>query len=202
MSILEAGDTLRFLIRRCGEGTRILTSLCPGEPVLVLGPFGRAFPLPDGEAKKLLMVAGGVGVAPMEFAARECSALGIRPTFLYGARTAEELVLLEELREVAEVELATDDGSLGHHGLVTELLEVALKGAESVDGVWTCGPEPMMAAVARIAGAFEVSCLVSVEARMACGRGLCLGCALPDREGEPRYVCKDGPVFDATEMYD
>lgn len=201
MSILEAGETLRFLVRRCGEGTNLLTSRRPGEPVLVLGPYGRPFQLSELGGKKLVMVAGGVGLAPMAFAARECSSRGSRPVFLYGAREAKELVLLDELRVVADVELATDDGSAGHHGFVTELLDTLLERTTQVDEIWTCGPEPMMAAVAGIASSHGVPCVVSVESRMACGRGLCLGCAIPDHGGKPRYVCCDGPIFDAKEMY-
>lgn len=201
MSVLAAGDTLRFLIRRCGEGTRLLTSRSPGERVLVLAPLGRAFePIDGGEPVKLALVAGGVGLAPMAFAARELAAVGRRPLFLYGARQSEELVLMDELRAASEVRLATDDGSVGHRGPVTELLAKALERGE-VERIWTCGPEPMMAEVARLARGHGVACQVSVETRMACGRGLCLGCARPDVRGTPRYVCREGPVFEAEEVF-
>ena len=202
MSVLAAGDTLRFLVRRCGEGTRLLTSRAPGDRVLVLAPLGRPFgPLDARESAKLALVAGGVGLAPLAFAARGLAATGLRPLFLHGARRASELVLGDELSAAVELRLSTDDGSAGHHGPVTDLLEVALERRE-VDRVWTCGPEPMMAAVARLARSHGVPCQVSVEARMACGRGLCLGCARPDVRGEPRYVCHEGPVFEAEDLYD
>jgi len=200
MSILGAGVELQFLIRRLGRGTRILTAAKPGDLVTVLGPVGKNWGDPEPD-RELIMVAGGVGLAPLLFAAEELAARGgPRPTFLYGARSASELVLLERLEQVSTLKTATDDGSTGHHGLVTELLE-GLAAERSELAVWTCGPEPMMEQVARIALRAGLPCRVSVEARMACGRGLCLGCARPDTQGEPRYVCKDGPVFPAADLY-
>lgn len=200
MSILQAGEELRFLVRRCGQGTRLLTSLVPGDEVMVLGPAGKGWGAPPTNAE-LILVAGGVGLAPLLFAAREHAAQGRQTRLLYGARTGKELVLLDEAAQMTKLEISTDDGSQGHHGLVVDLLEAALDGADEPLEVWTCGPEPMMEAVARRARAFGVSCKVSIEARMACGRGLCLGCAREDARGEPRYVCRDGPVFPYEEIY-
>lgn len=197
MSILSAGSRLEFLVRRVGEGTALLTSLEPGAVVDVLAPLGQGFGEP--RARRVVLVAGGCGLPPTLFAARELAAAGARPVFLYGARSATGLVLADEVAAVAELRLATDDGSRGHHGPVTDLLEEALAAVDAE--VWTCGPEAMMAAVARAARRAGVRCLASVEERMACGRGLCLGCVRMDLAGEPRYVCVHGPVFDAAEVY-
>lgn len=201
MSILEAGEDLRFLIRRCGQGTKLLTSMLPGDEVAVLGPSGRGWGEPRSDAA-LVLVAGGVGLAPLLFAAREHAAIGRRPRLLYGARARSELVLLDEAAKATTLEISTDDGSHGHHGLVVDLLDAALRSAEGSLEVWTCGPEPMMEAVAQRAWANGVPCKVSVEARMACGRGLCLGCARIDARGVPKYVCSDGPVFGSEEIYE
>jgi len=204
MSILAAGERIDFLIRRCGEGTSLLTALEAGGPVDLLGPLGRGF----GDAPagcRVVLVAGGCGLPPTLLAARELASAGHRPIFLYGARSATDLVLRDEVAAVAELRVATDDGSEGHGGLVTGLLEGAIADAGDGDpsraAVWCCGPEAMMRAVARLALGGGSRCLVSVEERMACGRGLCLGCARIDAEGTPRYVCVDGPVFDAAELY-
>jgi dihydroorotate dehydrogenase electron transfer subunit len=198
MSILDAGQRLTFLMRRCGEGTRVLTQLTTGDEVDVLLPLGGSWGTPAGGP--VVAVAGGVGVAPLLFAARRLAAQGQRMLFLYGARQAKQLVLTEEIAEVAELRLATDDGSQGHHGPVTDLL-VRKLGTRPGAEVWTCGPEKMMERVAAVASQYDCSCKVSVEARMACGRGLCLGCAHLDKMGEPRYVCREGPVFDGGEIY-
>lgn len=199
MSILSAGDELTFLIRRCGQGTELLTSLRPDQAVTVIGPVGQGWPEPKKES--LIFVAGGVGLAPLLFAARHLSAdQGQKPVFLYGAKNSSDLVLLDEIEKVAELRIATDDGSRGHHGLVTELLDSAIKETEHTE-IWTCGPEKMMDTVVSIAFKHNVDCTVSVESRMACGRGLCLGCAREDASGVPKYVCKDGPVFDAKVLY-
>lgn len=202
MSILGAGAEASFLIRRCGPGTEHLAALRPGDRVAVLGPLGRGWGEPAAGAAPI-MVAGGVGLAPLLCAARELAGRGLRATMLYGGRRASQLVLLDDVASVAALEVATDDGSAGHHGPVTDLLEAALRARAMPAEVWTCGPEAMMERVARIAFTAGARCKVSLEARMACGRGLCLGCARPGAEGGagPRYVCSDGPVFDAAEIY-
>jgi len=200
MSVLGAGDEASFLIRRCGQGTEALAALRAGDRVAVLGPLGRGWGSPATGAAPVL-VAGGVGLAPLLFAAREMAGRGLRARVLYGARTASQLVLTDDAATVAALEVATDDGSAGHHGPVTELLEPALRAAGGAAEVWTCGPEGMMERVARIALGAGLRCKVSLEARMACGRGLCLGCARLDATGAPRYVCSDGPVLDAELVY-
>ena len=199
MSLLAAGERLDFLVRRVGAGTALLTSLEPGAAVDVLAPLGQGFGAPG--PGRVVLVAGGCGLPPTLFAARELAAAGRRPLFLYGARTGAALVLAEQVAEVAELRVATDDGSAGQRGLVTALLEGALAESEAGTVVWACGPEAMMAAVAGLARRAGTPCRVSVEERMACGRGLCLGCVRMDLAGAPRYVCVHGPVFDAADLY-
>jgi dihydroorotate dehydrogenase electron transfer subunit len=135
------------------------------------------------------------------FAAKKHGDLKPRPKLLYGARGISDVVLLDEAQKLTRLEISTDDGSRGHHGLVVDLLDGAIEGSSRAVEIWTCGPEPMMEAVATRAETLGVKCKVSVEARMACGRGLCLGCAREDSEGVPKYVCSDGPVFGAREIY-
>lgn len=202
MSILRAGRRLEFLVRRCGQGTALITEMSAGDGLTVLGPFGNSwFPRAARQSGALVMVAGGVGLAPLLFAAERLVSQGAsQPLFLYGAREASELVMLDRIEACAALETATDDGSAGAKGFVTDLLEQHLRAGE-VSEVWSCGPEPMMARVAQLCAMNDVSCRVSIEARMACGRGLCLGCARLDLEGEPVYVCRDGPIFDAATLY-
>ncbi len=193
------GETVALLYKVVGKGTRVLTSLGPGDSVDVVGPLGRGFDL-DGPGPRCL-VGGGMGIAPLYFLARQIlqQDTGPNPPILLGARTRAELqVLADEFTELGFVVLtATDDGSLGHHGLVTELLDDIL---HRVRLVQVCGPVPMMRTVARQCDRARVPCQVSLETHMACGLGACLGCTCPAREGGYKHVCKDGPVLSADEV--
>ncbi len=213
MSLLTAGDRPSILIKVVGEGTRRLAHASSGEPFDLLAPLGlpwRASP----DHHRPVLVAGGVGVAPLLFLARDMDdGRPSRPLALYGARTAADLPLDAELAAVAELRHATEDGSRGVRGRVTVLLERALD--ELAAGVqpakvYACGPEPMMAAVAAIAAARGVPCEVSLETPMACGYGVCLGCPVPraappgspgSREGAGYlYACTEGPCVDAASI--
>jgi dihydroorotate dehydrogenase electron transfer subunit len=189
-----------LLIKAMGRGTRLLERAEPGARLDVLGPLGRPFPEPSPERKDVL-VAGGVGLAPLLWHAEVAHARGIPTVMCYGARSAADLVLLERIP--GELHLATEDGSRGVAGRVTRALETA---AATGVTVLTCGPNPMMRAVAEVSRARGLACYVSVEGEMACGIGACLGCAIPtvgatNEDGRPfHYACVDGPVFDATKV--
>lgn len=191
-----------LLYRVMGKGTAWLAERRPGDKISGLGPLGRGFVLPRG--KRVAMVAGGMGVAPLFFAARRALAYGNEVVFLQGARRREELWRSEELRALGvEWEAATEDGSLGFTGLVPDLLAHHLT-FRKFDCVFACGPRDMLAAVAGIAGAHRVPAQVSLEEHMACGLGACRGCVVPvyQENGDVGYenVCSDGPVFSAARV--
>jgi dihydroorotate dehydrogenase electron transfer subunit len=210
----ERHGRLEILVRAVGRGTEMLAGVVEGNRLDLLGPLGNGFDFPEGEFRPLL-VAGGVGVAPLIFAA---DALQTSPANLYvrgvfGAATEDALVCWQEFTERLEAcELATEDGSAGTRGRVTDLLPEQLDRGD-VDVVYTCGPRPMMAVVARLCAKRRIPCWVSMEQFMGCGIGACLGCVIPTRTpgrrtgrgrsaAEPEEithlrVCADGPVFDA-----
>jgi dihydroorotate dehydrogenase electron transfer subunit len=144
-----------------------------------------------------VLVAGGVGIAPLLFLARELVAQGKRPVLLYGGRTVRDLPLADDAQDLCELEIATEDGSRGFAGRVTELLTRWL--SQNVE-VYTCGPDRMMAAVARKCAVANVPCEVSLESPMACGIGVCLGCAIPTVGGGYLYACAEGPCIDAQRI--
>lgn len=192
-------DTLLILYRVVGRGTAMLSRLKEGAELACLGPLGRGFVLPeDGGA--IVAVAGGIGIAPL---VGLMQSLNGRPCeCLIGCRTLAELVPLDrfQLRDVA-VRIATDDGSSGRRGLVTDLLEERLgrKGDGAPSMVCACGPQAMLREVARLAVKASVPCQVSLEARMACGVGACQGCVVGAAAGAGYLrVCREGPVLDAA----
>ena len=210
-----------------GKLTSQLWQMQAGQRLDVWGPLGNGFcsstthhsPLtthsyPPVPTEHLIMVAGGIGQTPFLALAQEVlhkrrygdpprdvpRALHI--TFCYGARTAEYLAGVEDFERLGiDVRLATDDGSRGHHGLVTDLLQLALREHHGRPHIVCCGPEPMMEAVAKIAHEARVPCQVSLETPMACGIGICFTCVAkvrqPDGTWDYKRTCVDGPVFDA-----
>lgn len=198
-SLVESGEIGSILVKVVGDGTRLLAEMQPGEDLVVFGPLGQGYQLEDSERRPVL-VAGGVGVAPLLFLARELAAAGTQPLFLYGARTENDLPLSDEIAAVAELLITTEDGSVGEQGLVTAPLTRVL--ADHPDSiVYSCGPDPMLHAVADVAAAVSVPCQVALEAPMACGMGTCKGCAVMAVDGKYRYVCHDGPVFEADLIF-
>lgn len=188
----QESGTLRFVFQIRGQGTAELAALQPGDAIEILAPLGNGFPLDP--AKKTLLVGGGIGVPPMLGCA---AALGENAIAVLGFRNQSAVILEEDFNRCgAKTLIATDDGSYGHHGLVTDLAK-----QEEFDAVFACGPAPMLKAVSALAEERGVPCYLSLEERMACGIGACLGCAvsLLDENGETYYghVCKDGPVFDS-----
>jgi dihydroorotate dehydrogenase electron transfer subunit len=187
---------VEVLYKRTGRGTALLAEARPGQRVLVVGPLGRGFS-PPAPAECPLLVAGGTGIASVYELARH---LGERACVLLGARSADDLMGVVDFEALpVTLRLATEDGSRGTRGLVTELLETAL--AESASArVYVCGPTPMMRRCAGLAAARDVPCVVSLENHMACGFGVCLGCAAPLEAGGFALVCRDGPMFDAASI--
>lgn len=201
MSLLTGGHRPSILIKVVGEGTRRMAVASSGEPFLLLAPLGRPWSKAPEGARPLL-VAGGVGVAPLLYLARELAETnGPKALALYGGRTAADLPLDRDLAAVSDVRVATEDGSRGTKGRVTVLLEAALDEAaahnESIR-VYTCGPHGMMAAVAAICAERGVACEVSLETPMGCGYGVCLGCPVPRASGGYLYACTEGPCVDAA----
>lgn len=196
MSYLTGGATPSILIKVVGEGTTRMARAEPGEPFSLLGPLGVPWRAPSA-GRRPVLVAGGVGVAPLLFLARALVSAGKRPVAVYGGRTKRDLPLDDELAKLCELHLTTEDGSRGDKGRVTDVLEALL--AEDAE-VFTCGPDRMMAAVATICARRDVPCEVSVETPMACGYGVCLGCPLPARDGGYVYACTQGPCIDARRI--
>lgn len=196
MSLLTAGDRPSILIKVVGEGTQRMAHASSGEPFDLLAPLGVPW-APCPPDRRPILVAGGVGVAPLIFLARDLAASGTRPLALYGGRSASDLPRDAELAASAELRVATEDGSRGAKGRVTVLLARALD--EGVDvKIYTCGPDAMMAAVARMCAERGVPCEASLETPMACGYGVCLGCPVARREGGYLYACTEGPCIDAA----
>lgn len=196
MSFLSGGSTPSLLVKVCGEGSARLGRAEAGEPFLLLGPLGTAWRTPDPKLRQVL-VAGGVGIAPLMFLAKSLQQLDQKPVLLYGGRTNRDLPLADDAPEFCAVEITTEDGSLGRYGRVTDLLRSHL--ADGVE-VYTCGPSQMMAAVARACAESQIPCEVSLEAPMACGYGVCLGCAVPAVSGGYIYACVSGPCLEAKEV--
>lgn len=182
--------TLRFVFQIRGEGTAELSKYSIGDSLEILAPLGKGFRTND---KKTLLIGGGIGVPPLLGAAKE---LGGKAVAILGFRNRTSVILEEDFSRMgAETLIATDDGSYGFHGLVTQLAE-----KQDFEEICACGPMPMLRAVAKLARDRDVPCQISLEERMACGIGACLGCATPllNEKGEQYFghVCKDGPVFD------
>jgi dihydroorotate dehydrogenase electron transfer subunit len=193
-----AGAELDVLYKVTGRGTALLADARPGERVRVVGPLGRGFPAPAA-GERALLVGGGTGIASLyDLAAR--AAERARVAVLLGARSAAELMGREDFAALdVELLVATEDGSEGRRGLVTELLEQRLAEGPGAR-VYACGPTAMMRRAAELAAARGASCHVSLENRMACGFGICLGCAVPSATEGFDLVCRDGPVFDARKL--
>ncbi len=204
LSILAAGNgRAEFLVRMAGKGTLMLESLKTDDEVLILGPIGRAFPEPEPGVHTIL-AAGGVGLPPLlMWAERALNTPGICTTLIYGAQTKKDLLSVDRIKRLEntdqnncfKVVWTTDDGSHGRKGLVTDSLQDVLN--DCADGdcrVFACGPNAMMKGIAEICSAKKIPCWVSLENRMACGRGVCLGCALEDPDGNFFLVCEHGPV--------
>lgn len=193
------GTGIELLYAVVGKGTEILSRKRPGEFVGLLAPLGNGFPMPD-KGQKAVMVSGGMGIVPLYLLARSIGS-GV---MLFGARSKKDARIAGDFKGLGlKLRYATEDGSLGKKGYVTELLKSELKGDPVV---YACGPVGMLKAVSKIAVESNVKCYVSLERSMACGIGVCLGCAVKTRNHDGaenrnyRMVCSDGPVFDSGDI--
>jgi dihydroorotate dehydrogenase electron transfer subunit len=197
ISVHDVSDsTLTLLIQIVGNGTRRLAEHAVGDRLNVVYPLGHGFTTTMPSGSRVLLVGGGAGTAPLLHLSKELKAHDIHCTILLGGRTASLIPVQDDFRPYGNLLLATDDGSLGHHGIVTTHPAFA----EHYDMIYTCGPTPMMKAVARSAAQRGIRCEVSLENMMACGVGACL-CCVTDTDQGHRCVCKDGPVFDISTMH-
>lgn len=187
---------LWLLVRAAGRGTEVVCGLPVGSCLNIVMPLGNGFTIPSaGTSPRLLLVGGGVGVAPLLHLGHELRNAGFDPHFLLGARTEDELLERELFEALGTVSISTDDGSCGVKGVVTDhdVWE------SPFDMVYCCGPAPMMKAVARKSREKGVACEVSLENMMACGLGACLCCVEPTVKGNV-CVCTDGPVFNIDSL--
>ncbi len=192
------GERIEILYQVLGTGTRALADKAPGDRMDLLGPLGTGWSIPEGIAHALL-VAGGLGAAPLGMLAEELAGRGVAVTVAAGAPCEERLIGRELFERVARRFVpATDDGSCGARGLVTGVCEPLLAEG-SFDMVYTCGPEVMQRIVAVQSASADVPCQVSLERLMACGIGACLSCVVRTTRGV-RRACVDGPVFPAEEV--
>lgn len=194
--VVRQTNELWLLVHAIGDGTRRLASLAPGATVNVVLPLGNGFTLPEPvaagtEPQSSLLVGGGVGTAPLLALGEELVARGHKPAFVLGARSAKDLMQLDLFRQFGPVHVTTEDGSAGERGFVTQ--HSVWSGLECPT-VYTCGPKPMMMAVAQQCRELGLYCEASFENMMACGLGACLCCVEATTEGNV-CVCKDGPVF-------
>lgn len=189
-------NELWLLVAAVGDGTRQLQKLQKGDRLNCMLPLGNSFTMPTDSAQKVLLVGGGVGVAPLLYFGKRIKEMGGEPTFLLGARSAKDVLERELFEQVGRVLITTEDGSEGEKGFVTNHSVLA---QEHFDRISTCGPKPMMIAVARYAFKNDIECEVSLENKMACGVGACLCCVEKTVEGN-KCVCKEGPVMNIKKL--
>jgi dihydroorotate dehydrogenase electron transfer subunit len=197
------GGELELLYRVVGQGTFKMSGLTAGDSMVVVGPLGKGFRF-DQPFENVDIVAGGIGVAPLVFLTEVLVGRFVpsdRIRVFIGGATADDVLCRGEFAALnIDTRTATDDGSLGYHGFVTEPFEKAIK-ARIPAMVFACGPPAMLRTVARITAAENIPCQVSVESMMACGIGACLGCAIKiNNSVDYKHVCREGPVFNAGEL--
>jgi dihydroorotate dehydrogenase electron transfer subunit len=205
----EAGAVVEFLYRVVGKGTAALSRLAIGDHVSILAPLGEPFDLQFETKSHIVLVAGGIGIAPLTYLADyllDAMATEKNLTLYVGAATAAALVGLKRIeRFCTDIKIATDDGSAGFRGTITNLFQNDISDMDHENMIiFACGPHGMASHLAQIITPYNIPCHVSMEERMACGIGTCLGCAIkirtPDNSWIYRRVCKDGPVFDIRDI--
>jgi dihydroorotate dehydrogenase electron transfer subunit len=209
LSVAETGPAaggvrLDFLIEGIGPGTDRLCELAPGEGVWVNGPLGNSFSSPrelSPGAAGAILVGGGIGIAPLALLRRTFAAKNVPTRVLLGFRDEAHSGGLDDLFSCCEVRLASDDGHIGHHGYVTDLLAAMLEGDDAASAaVYACGPPQMLEAVGAMCNAAGLACELAMESPMACGYGACFGCAVPKQGGGYLRLCVDGPVVRADQV--
>jgi dihydroorotate dehydrogenase electron transfer subunit len=200
----DGSARLAILYRVCGRGTSLMTRLRTGDRADILGPLGRGFDLSLAGEGRAVILGGGIGAAPLLYLARRLVARGIRPHVFLGGGCGTDVLGLEAFRELGlEVAEATMDGSLGFRGTVLDAFLRSGRADGGVGALYVCGPWPMMARTADLCRERGWRMEGAVEARMACGMGLCLGCAVQGAPAAPeryRMVCRDGPVFSLEDL--
>lgn len=202
ISSLPSRSSIELVYRVVGRGTSLLSGMAAGHRLSLLGPLGKGFPMPDSRTMPV-MVAGGSGFPPLHFLSQRT---GSRAHLFLGSRDKECLPpagIIKSFRDsTAAIHIATEDGSRGTKGTTTDILNAFLSKMEQKThlAIYACGPHAMLAAVSRIAGDHRIPCYVSLEERMACGLGACMGCAVGMKAGGYKRVCKEGPVFDSREI--
>ncbi len=202
ISSVLSRSSIEIFYRVVGRGTTLLTGVETGSTLSLLGPLGKGFPLPDKNTTPVL-IAGGSGFPPLHFFAHRA---GSRAHLFLGSRDKECLPpagIVKNFRELtAKVHIATEDGSMGVCGMSTDILQDFLEKMEQKSHlvIYACGPHAMLAAVSRIAAEHNIICYVSMEERMACGLGACMGCSIPMKAGGYKRACKEGPVFDSRDI--
>ena len=189
-------NQLWLLIAAIGEGTRRLTKLEAGDHLNCILPLGHGYTLPESSGEKILLVGGGVGVAPLLYLGAEIRKAGGEPVFLLGAKSKKDLLEADLFKQYGKVCVTTEDGSAGEKGFVTQH---SVLDEERFDRIATCGPKPMMVSVARYAEQAGIECEASLENSMACGIGACLCCVEKTIDGNIR-VCQEGPVLNTRKL--
>lgn len=203
----EKEGWIEVLWKIVGKGTEIMSRYQPGEVVNLVGPLGRGYSIPP-DLQTALLVGGGLGVAPLPFLCAEIQKLGKPVEAFLGAKSDNELTMVEAFKDFgSEVYLATEDGSLGKRGLVTEILLERLNQITVLQGVYlySCGPNPLLQAIMDISEEWSVGGEIAIETMMGCGFGICMGCPVQARDGKTgggvfKLTCVDGPVFNTTEI--
>lgn len=190
-------NTLSMIIKILGKGSAKLTQIKVGENLSIVYPLGKSFTYPE-KGDKILLIGGGSGVAPMLFLAKESGLAAENVDILLGARTKEDHIDVSEYSEFAGLHYASEDGSLGEKGFVTQH-SIFTRRLHDYDKIYACGPDGMMRAIAREAKAADIFCEVSLENLMACGFGVCLCCIEPTTKGN-QCVCTEGPVFNINDL--
>lgn len=197
-NVLEDKNELHLLVATIGDGTRRLALLQPRDTLNVILPLGNSFTLPDSKTAKHLLVGGGVGVAPLLYLGKKIKEMGGEPTFLLGARSSKDLLMIDDFKAAGRVVITTEDGTEGEKGFVTNH---SILSNEKFDFISTCGPKPMMMAVARYAEKSGTECEVSLENKMACGLGACLCCVEKTQDKGNVCICTEGPIINAKRLY-
>lgn len=188
--------TITLLVQRVGEGTNKISDTEINDTLNIIYPLGNGFTMPEDKNAKVVLVGGGIGIAPMYYLGKVLKEKGLEPVFVLGGRSKEDLIMLDEFSSVGEVYITTNDGTLGEQGFVTQH---SVWKEKKFDMIYTCGPKPMMMAVANLARENGICCEVSLENLMACGLGACLCCVENTIEGNV-CVCKEGPVMNINKL--
>lgn len=190
-------NTISMIVKVLGRGSKKLTEIAVGASISLVYPLGKSFTYPNSD-DKVLLIGGGSGVAPMLFLAKDSGLPVENVDILLGARTAEDHIDVSEYKKYAQLHYASEDGSLGEKGFVTQH-SVFTTNLKAYNKIYACGPDGMMRAIAKEAKAQDVFCEVSLENLMACGFGVCLCCIEPTNNGN-KCVCTEGPVFNINEL--